>query len=907
MMLRFRGTQWCLFLFAIAATATIGSAAIIDDFNDGTWNSDSKWNDNPFNVFQSGNPSDTITFDETSNPGKLTAVYVDTQGSDQTSQVARNDQSLDVGEYVQVKVAILDGGGVLVRPGIALSTAASGISLDRSNTIQYGLRGDGLARAHFYGNGGSEYGDPAEVITGYTAGAEVTLKIVRKTENQYSLYFGLGGPANTAIGTATIPDGATPPTIPGLYFDNGLADFTATFEDFEIGVEPVPTGYTDDFNDGTWNADGKWNDNPFNILQSSNPSDTLTFDETINPGKLTVVYDDTQGSDQTSQIARNDQTLDVGEFVQVKVAILAGSGTLVRPGIALSTAASGISGDRSNTIQYGLRGDGIARAHFYGNGGSEYGDPALAVPGYSGGTEVTLKIVRTTSTEYQLYFGIGANADTPVGTATIPSGALPPSIPGLYFDNGLADFTATFEDFNIGTVPTPGGGLDDFNDGIWNADSKWNDNPFNIFQSGNPTDTIIFDETTNPGKLTAIYDDAQGSDQTSQVARNDQTLDVGEYVQVKTAILVGGGVPVRVGLALSTSPDGIYLDRSNIILFGLRGDGVARAHFYGNFGGEYGDPSAAIPGYSGGTEVTLKIIRNSDTQYFLYYGLDGNATTFVGSAEHPGDATAPSIPGLLFDNGTLDFTATFDDFEMGMATVEPTPTPSPEPTPDPTPPPPNFTLDDFTDGTLSPDWDPENVPQYGAKGDDIVLTDTGGVLNIDYNNSVDGYQVTFIMNGNPDAQIAVGETFQLDLKVLEGEIGTVNVQVGIAAATKAHGIDQDRSNCIYYCVRSDGILRGNFYGSGGTEIGDVGPPLNTYYPGDVVTLIIYRIESDVYSLWYTLDDAPLELAGKANFSGFTTPTFPGIYLGIGTVDFVAEIDNVKMFKQSTSIVPWQLY
>jgi hypothetical protein len=154
--------------------------------------------------------------------------------------------------------------------------------------------------------------------------------------------------------------------------------------------------------------------------------------------------------------------------------------------------------------------------------------------------------------------------------------------------------------------------------------------------------------------------------------------------------------------------------------------------------------------------------------------------------------------------------------------------------------------------------------------------------------------------------LAVGETFQLDLKVLEGEVGSVNVQVGIAAATKAHGLDQDRSNTIYYCVRSDGILRGNFYGNGGAEIGDIAPPLNTYYPGEVVTLIIYRVEPNVYSLWYTLDEAPLALAGKANFSGFTTPTIPGIYLGIGTVDSVAEIDNVKMHKL-TSVTPWELY
>ena len=906
-MIRYQRTRCLLILIAFSITATVGSAAIIDDFNNGTWNSDSKWNDNPFNVFQSSNPSDTITFDQTVNPGKLTAVYDDTQGSDQTSQVARNDQVLDVGEYVQVKVAILDGGGVSVRPGLALSTADTGISLDRSNTIQYGLRGDGVARAHFYGDGGSEYGDPSAAITGYSAGSEVTLRIVRKTASNFLLYYGLSGPATDLVGTAIIPEGATPPTIPGLYFDNGLADFTATFEDFEIGIEPVPTGFTDDFNDGTWNADNKWNDNPLNIFQSSNPSDTITFDETSNPGKLTAVYDDTQGSDQTSQVARNDQTLDVGEFVQVKVALLAGSGTLVRPGIALSTAATGISGDRSNTIQYGLRGDGLARAHFYGAGGSEYGDPALAISGYTSGSEVTLRIVRNTTTEYLLYYGLNGPAETLVGTATVPDGATPPTVPGLFFDNGLADFTATFEDFNIGSVPVPGGNVDDFNDGIWNADGKWNDNPYNIFQSSNPSDTITFDETTNPGKLTAVYDDTQGSDQSSQVARNDQTLDVGEYVQVKAAILEGGGVPVRIGLALSTAPEGISLDRSNTILFGLRGDGVARAHFYGNFGGEYGDPSAAIPAYTGGTEVTLKIVRVSETLYQLYYGLDGMATTFVGSADHPAEAIPPNIPGLLFDNGTIDFTATFDDFEMGLATVEPTPTPSPDPTPDPTPPAPNFTLDDFEDGTLSTDWDPDNVPQYGSRGDDIVLTEVGGVLNIDYNNTVEAYQVTFIMNGNPDAQIEVGETFQLDLKVLEGEIGTVNVQVGIVAATKAHGIDQDRSNCIYYCVRGDGILRGNFYGSGGTEIGDVAPPLDTYFPGDVVTLIIYRVEPDVYSLWYTLDEAPLALAGKANFSGFTTPTFPGIYIGIGTVDFVAEIDNVKKYRLPTAVTPWDLY
>src|SRR5687767_9511095 len=72
----------------------------------------------------------------------------------------------------------------------------------------------------------------------------------------------------------------------------------------------------DDFSDGVWNADRKWDAE--NYLAGGRVPDNVTFDEAVRPGLLTIRCAD-DGDAQATLIARDGLRLATGEWIKVDV------------------------------------------------------------------------------------------------------------------------------------------------------------------------------------------------------------------------------------------------------------------------------------------------------------------------------------------------------------------------------------------------------------------------------------------------------------------------------------------------------------------------------------------------------------------------------------------------------------
>lgn len=431
----------------------------------------------------------------------------------------------------------------------------------------------------------------------------------------------------------------------------------------------------DDFNASVFNQGANWTINQ--VIQSTNPTDSITYDQAETPGVLTITYDDTQGSDQTTLNTWSPDTLDVNEFVQLKVKILQGGGTPnVRVGLALATVTN--PANRANVLVFGLRSDGVARAHAYADGGNEFNDPAASLAGYVNGDELTIRIERVSSLSYLLYYGLNGPASSFLGTIDWPaSGGTAPSVPAFFTDNGLADFKASIEDFEIGTVtpeptptptptptpvPTPpAANLDvDLFDGSALA-AEWNTS--NYPQRDGDLDTTSAVQTS--GKLLVTQTDLQGAAQVTLFLRDDVTLEPGETVQVDVRVVAGNADPlVRAGLGLATVSSGINGNRANTIWYGIRNDGLMRGNGFGSVGDEIGDIAPTVLGYVPGTDVITSLIwRNDAFNYSCWYALNGSEWVYAGSMNMTA-STAPFVPGLFFGVGLSNIQIEFDNFKM---------------------------------------------------------------------------------------------------------------------------------------------------------------------------------------------------------------------------------------------------
>ncbi len=407
--------------------------------------------------------------------------------------------------------------------------------------------------------------------------------------------------------------------------------------------------------DGGFNVDAGWTEN---LAQYSGTGDTKVFDETTNPGVLTLTYTNAAGSDETTVWVRGDVTLDeVGDFVQADMKT-----TGQRIGVCLAAATS-FDQDRSNLIYHGIRSDGIIRSHAYWGGGNELGDADVAVPGGVSDQWVTVQIRKTGADTFQLYWGLNGVADTQVGgtfnygNVSAPAGTETPKYPALMTDAGLGDFVGQFRNIIVGNINDPG--VDNFDDGALSLNWDWN----NIPQAGSPVDTFSLQESG--GRLLVDYTNL-GGDQVTFIARDNVTLQDGQSVVVAVRVTEGElSSAIGFGLGMATVGHGLWMDRSNTVFYVLRNDGLARANFFGNGGAEIGDPLATLTGYQLGDWVTLRIQREGSILK-LYYGQGylAEADQFVGQRDYSAHQL-PTVVGLLSAPGVASFKAEAELFLVG--------------------------------------------------------------------------------------------------------------------------------------------------------------------------------------------------------------------------------------------------
>ena len=226
----------------------------------------------------------------------------------------------------------------------------------------------------------------------------------------------------------------------------GVHNFIALFDNFAHGNSrdsDRKLTVLDDFDDGFFNADGLWDTG--NIIRATQlDRDTVKFDESSHQGQLAVRYLNDSPSEQTSYILRNDVNLtEIGDYFEADVAVAEGPRHFsIRAGISLAPACgidSRESGykyiQRENTLEVRLRGDGVLRCFWFGdvveNFGVELGDPSTRLEDYQPGDPVTVRVVRTGATTYEVWYGTRGQADRLLtdgidfGTHKIPT------IPGL--------------------------------------------------------------------------------------------------------------------------------------------------------------------------------------------------------------------------------------------------------------------------------------------------------------------------------------------------------------------------------------------------------------------------------------------------------------------------------------------
>lgn len=424
--------------------------------------------------------------------------------------------------------------------------------------------------------------------------------------------------------------------------------------------------------------------------------------------------------------------------------------------------------------------------------------------------------------------------------------------------------------------------IDLYDDSSYNADSKWNA-PLNVQGEGN--DILTFNESATPGRLQVDMDASPADYSVFMVTRNDVTLPVGEYIRCTVSLTAAPADPnsnVGIGLMAAQSAG----DRAQSLRFALRGDGVVKINGYQWFGVEYADADAAIAGFALGQDYTLQIERVSENEYAFSYGVGDEVTTTVLTLAHPG-GVPPTVPAMSLSNGLADFTAEYENY-LATAVGPAGPT-----TLSQDPPTPNIIVDDFLDGVFGSVWDPQNYPQFGNLADLITFDEatTPGILAIDYDDVGGSEQSNLVLHREFD--LVPGSSVQVDVSITAGE-ATPLVWAGLGLATVTSGIYQDRSNTVYYGLRNDGLVRGNFYGEAGVEFGDIAPTLPGYALGDVVSLAIYRVDQTAYGFFMAHNGGAWSLVGSVNYGDpHTPPNRLGMYLGVGMRDFAAEFSNFE--------------
>jgi hypothetical protein len=710
--------------------------------------------------------------------------------------------------------------------------------------------------------------------------------------------------------------------LPGdqaFFADSGVASATANYELIAIAgssrLEPTARCSAggdeprvivlDDFNDEVFNADGGFAE-PF---QSGDP-ERIALDEEANEGKLTVTI--SEGGGQGWEIMRtDDHALDrVGEYAEVTVAYNEANteSNCGRIGMHFQAVpAADFPGGRADTFKLGLESNGRVRLHGFrsfpqqGVQNDEYTDPAHDIKpadmgGYVHGDAVTIRMTRSGAREFTVNYGVNGPPEMFAFAIEVPDGPPLPIYPGIYCDNGTCNWNGTWDNFVVGSLDPDCVG-DEFDDEVFNADGQW----VEPFQSGDP-ERIALDEEANEGELTVTISEGGGSGW-NIMRGGDETIEViGAYAEVTVRYIeaVTDSNCGRIGMHFqSVSTADFPGGRADTFCMGLESNGRVRLHGFRSFpqagiqNDEYTDPAHDIKpaeegGYVNGDLVTMRLTHTASREFTVDYGVNGPVDRLAFVITVPEGPPLPIYPGLHIDNGTCNFTATYESFEVC------------------TPPPPcgPTVVDDFDDEVFNADGtfvepfqsgDPERIAldEEANEGELTITISEGG-----------GSGWNIMQAADADILDEIGKMAQVTVRYIEAVTDSNCGRVGMHfQSVSTADFPGGRADTFCMGLESNGRVRLHGFRSfpqAGIQNDEYTDPAHDIKPaeeggyvhGDEVTMRLTRTGSREFTVDYGVNGPPDRLAFVINVpDGPPLPIYAGLHIDNGTCNFTAAIDD----------------
>jgi len=534
---------------------------------------------------------------------------------------------------------------------------------------------------------------------------------------------------------------------------------------------------------------------------------------TVSGGTLNV--DGTVGA--TYDVFHKTANLEVGETVRV----VSTSGNPTDLYLSISTTTRGPNTTGEHGIRLHWNSPGTVRARVYNNGtaaNTTFGGTVAS------GTEMTLFIMRNSDTEYTVGYDAGAAGSAALHGITIAGTA------GQDLYIGVEEYASnsSFDDLEILDLSSEPF-LDDFS-----ADTSGNYIGTRTFGSG----TCSFD--VSGGTLNV----AAGVNSTYDVFHKTAALEIGKTVRVVSK----AGNPGNLRLTISTTTRGPNTTGEHGIR--LIWNGTFRAQVYNNGSGTDTSFGGTVPA---GTELTLFIMRNTDTEYTVGYeaGDDGSA------ALHGITIAGTSGQGLYIGVEGYNASYSCDDLEILDLSTEPF-------------------LDDFNADT-SGNYIGTKTYGTGPGG----FTVSGGALNVD--GTVGATYDVF----HKVARLGIGRTVRVVSKMGNPR------DLYLSISTTTRGPNTPGEHGLRLNWTGSGTVRARVYDNGLATDTTFG---GTVASGTEMTLSITRYTDTSYTVRYNAG-----VAGSDELGSLSIPGTAGKLLYIGVEEFGsnASFDDLRIYSVGT--------
>jgi hypothetical protein len=690
---RFRTLFQILLIFCLLGSLQAGQAdlLVIDDFEEGILAIGDKWDD-PISLFGRLDAIDRLGFDQAA--GVLTLTNDSLGSLDGYLPSIVPDASLDeAGKFVQVTVTIPDSPFLDPCASVGLTVVPNNPQppSDKANSLRFGLRGDGQLEYIMYRQDNQKHPGANPVLPiPYAPGDRVTLRLLR-TDDVGGLGPPDGGGLSLLFRLDDVPNADFHmwhdrhlemdefPLFAGLQMGNGTCDYTATFDDFAAGFQPLleapPSGLLMNKREDGTAVDISWvNEDAYDAIKIYRFSELIAeldgtatgyVDENAPPGLLSysirAEIDGAHGWGCKTYI-EHPNSADGGED--------RGCRSRPQPFVAPQDPLPGRpDGWTLDATEESPSGFACSRS---GN--------TVTLDWRNEAAYTSIIILRNE----ELVAELDGSAESFIDEGVLPG-------PTRYELLALAGVSILSGERCDATGVSPRGRIvDDYNDEVFNADGKWS-GP--IATAGTLDPLPGLDEEVNAGVLSIDYT-GPGGQNLAYVREDDNALldNIGEWVEVTVAFLepMGGDQDTgcaRMGLHMGAGPAAEHMtgSRTDTFRFGLEYRGRLRFHGFRSVDTgeviveeEWADPAWGLTseergGYVVGSDapVTLRITRTGEREFTFSYGFNGVADTiaFNGPRTLPAGSPLPIFPGMMLESG-CSYKASFENFTVG--TLDPT-------------------------------------------------------------------------------------------------------------------------------------------------------------------------------------------------------------------------------------------